>query len=154
MLDLTRVLAGPSAGRTLASYGADVLQVRSEKLPAIETFDLDTGHGKRAINLELLKPGDAETLRQLARNAHVFIDSYRPGGIARLGFSPAALAHIAPGTVYVSVSAYGTDGPWAERRGWEETVEVASLREVPNYGTLRGSPTPPTTPTMAEGRWW
>ena len=126
VLDLTRVLAGPSAGRTLASYGADVLQVRSEKLPAIETFDLDTGHGKRAINLELLKPGDAETLRQLARNAHVFIDSYRPGALAKLGFSPLALAHSNPGMIYVAVSCYGHEGPWAKRRGWEQLAQAAT----------------------------
>lgn len=126
VLDLTRVLAGPTAGRTLASYGADVLLVRSDKLPSIEPFELDTGHGKRAINLDLHKPGDAETLRQLARGAHVFVDSYRPGALAKLGFSPVALAHSNPGMIYVSVSCYGHDGPWAGRRGWEQMAQAAT----------------------------
>ena len=126
VLDLTRVLAGPTVGRTLASYGADVLQVRSERLPTIEAFDLDTGHGKRSINLDLLKPGDAETLRQLARGAQIFVDSYRPGALARLGFSPLALAHSNPGMIYVAVSAYGHEGPWSVRRGWEQLAQAAT----------------------------
>jgi crotonobetainyl-CoA:carnitine CoA-transferase CaiB-like acyl-CoA transferase len=126
VLDLTRVLAGPTVGRTLASYGADILQVRSEKLPTIECFDLDTGHGKRSINLELHKPGDAERLRQLARGAHIFVDSYRPGALSRLGFSPLALAHSNPGMIYVAVSAYGHEGPWAARRGWEQMAQAAT----------------------------
>lgn len=126
VLDLTRVLAGPTVGRTLASYGADVLQVRNEKLPTIECFDLDTGHGKRSINLDLQKPGDAERLRQLARGAHIFVDSYRPGALSRLGFSPLALAHSNPGMICVAVSAYGHEGPWASRRGWEQMAQAAT----------------------------
>lgn len=126
VLDLTRVLAGPSAGRTLACHGADVLSVRAEWLPTIDLFDLDTGHGKRSAFLDLTKPGDAEILRGLARGAHVFVDSYRPGALAALGFSPAALAHAAPGIIYVSLSCYGAQGPWAQRRGWEQLAQSAT----------------------------
>ncbi|HUJ02239.1 MAG TPA: CoA transferase, partial [Rhizomicrobium sp.] len=118
VLDLTRVLAGPTAGRTLASHGADVLAVRARRLETIEAFDLDTGHGKRLADLDLAKPADAEKLRSLVRGAHVFVDSYRPGALAKLGFTPAALAHAAPGIVHVAVSAYGAHGPWGARRGW------------------------------------
>ena len=126
VLDLTRVLAGPTCGRVLASYGADVLAVRAERLPTIPAFDLDTSVGKRAAFLDLQKPSDAEALRSLARTAHIFVDSYRPGALARLGFSPAALAHIAPGMTYVAVSAYGNEGPWAGRRGWEQLAQAAT----------------------------
>ena len=126
ILDLTRVLAGPTCGRTLASYGADVLHVRAERLDTIEMFDLDTGQGKRSTFLDLIKPADAETLRRLVRDAHVFVDSYRPGALARHGFTPAALAHIARGITYVSVSCYGSEGPWAERRGWEQLAQSAT----------------------------
>jgi crotonobetainyl-CoA:carnitine CoA-transferase CaiB-like acyl-CoA transferase len=126
VLDLTRVLAGPTCGRTLASYGAEVLNVRAERLPTIEAFDLDTGQGKHATFLDLAKPADAEALRQLARTAHVFVDSYRPGALAKLGFSPASLAHISPGMIYVAVSAYGHEGPWAGRRGWEQLAQAAT----------------------------
>jgi len=126
VLDLTRVLAGPTCTRVLASYGADVLSVRAERLPAIPAFDLDTGVGKRAAVLDLVKPSDAEALRRLARGAHIFVDSYRPGALAKLGFSPAALAHLAPGMTYVAVSAYGNEGPWAGRRGWEQLAQAAT----------------------------
>jgi crotonobetainyl-CoA:carnitine CoA-transferase CaiB-like acyl-CoA transferase len=126
VLDLTRVLAGPAAGRTLASYGAEVLSVRAERLPTIELFDLDTGHGKRSTYLDLAKPGDAEMLRVLARNADVFVDSYRPGALAALGFTPAALAHAKPGMIYLAVSCYGHRGPWAQRRGWEQLAQSAT----------------------------
>ncbi|MGH6871990.1 MAG: CoA transferase [Rhizomicrobium sp.] len=126
VLDLTRVLAGPTAGRTLASYGADVLGVRAPLLPTVDLFDLDTGFGKRSTFLDLAKPGDAEMLRTLMRQAHVFVDSYRPGALAGLGFTPAALAHAAPGIVSVSISCYGARGPWAERRGWEQLAQSAT----------------------------
>ncbi len=126
VLDLTRVLAGPSAGRTLASYGADVLGVRSPSLPTIDLFDLDTGFGKRSAYLDLTKSADAETLRALVRQAQVFVDSYRPGALAGLGFTPAALAHAAPGIVHLSISCYGANGPWAGRRGWEQMAQSAT----------------------------
>ena len=126
VLDLTRVLAGPTAGRTLASYGADVLAVRAERLPTVDVFDLDTGLGKRSTFLDLAKPADAERLRALAREAHVFVESYRPGALARLGFTPDALAHLAPGIVHVAVSCYGHGGPWAHRRGWEQLAQTAT----------------------------
>ncbi|MDE1985935.1 MAG: CoA transferase [Alphaproteobacteria bacterium] len=126
VLDLTRVLAGPTASRILASHGADVLNIRAERMPTIAAYDLDTGAGKRAAFLDLAKPADAETLRRLVRGAQIFVDSYRPGALARLGFSPAALAHIAPGMTYVAVSAYGAEGPWAGRRGWEQLAQSAT----------------------------
>jgi crotonobetainyl-CoA:carnitine CoA-transferase CaiB-like acyl-CoA transferase len=126
VLDLTRVLAGPTCGRTLASYGADVLHVRAERLDTTELFDLDTGHGKRSAFLDLVKPADAEMLRRLVRDAHIFVDSYRPGALAKHGFTPAALAHIARGITYVSISCYGHEGLWAERRGWEQLAQSAT----------------------------
>lgn len=125
-LDLTRVLAGPACARTLASYGAEALHIRAERLETIDLFDLDTGQGKRSVLLDLAHPADAEALRKLVRRAHLFIDSYRPGALAKLGFTPAALAHIAGGITYVSISCYGLDGPWAGRRGWEQLAQSAT----------------------------
>ncbi len=126
VLDFTRVLAGPTVGRTLASHGAEVLGIRAERLPTIELFDLDTGQGKRAAYLDLTKPADAERLRGLAREAHVFVDSYRPGALADLGVTPAALSHASPGIIYCAVSCYGHHGPWAGRRGWEQLAQCAT----------------------------
>ncbi|HUO92974.1 MAG TPA: CoA transferase [Rhizomicrobium sp.] len=126
VLDLTRVLAGPTVGRTLASHGAEVLGVRAEKLPTVDVFDLDTGLGKRSTFLDLTKPGDAEQLRALARDAHVFVDSYRPGALGGLGVTPAALSHSSPGIIYCAVSCYGHHGPWASRRGWEQLAQCVT----------------------------
>ncbi len=126
VLDLTRVLAGPTVGRTLAAHGAEVLSVHAERLPTIALFDLDTGHGKRSTYLDLAKPGDAEQLRGLAREAHVFVDSYRPGALGKFGVTPAAFAHSAPGTVYCTVSCYGLHGPWGVRRGWGQLAQSAT----------------------------
>lgn len=126
VLDLTRVLAGPVVARTLASHGAEVLGVRSERLENDPLFDLDTGSGKRSTFLELTRPSEAELLRSLARDAHVFVDSYRPGALGGLGITPAALAHISPGIIYVSVSCYGHQGPWAQRRGFEQMAQSAT----------------------------
>ncbi len=126
VLDLTRVLAGPTAGRTLASHGAEVLHVRAERLPSIGVFDLDTGHGKRSAFLDLAKPADAERLRKLVRKAHVFVDSYRPGALAKLGFTSESLSHLSPGIVHVGISCYGRRGPWAARPGWEQLAQTAT----------------------------
>lgn len=126
VLDLTRVLAGPAAGRTLASHGAEVLAIRSPALPTIDLFDLETGIGKRCAFLDLKRPAEAEQLRQLARQADVFVESYRPGGLARLGFSAEALALLSPGIVHVAISCYGHHGPWAARPGWEQMAQAAT----------------------------
>ncbi len=151
VLDLTRVLAGPTAGRTLASYGAEVLNIRAEKLETIDLFDLDTGHGKRSAYLDLVKPADAERLRQLVRGAHVFVDSYRPGALSRLGFTPAALAHVARGITYVAVSCYGHEGPWAERRGWEQLAQSATglAHEQGAFRNRARDPVPELIPAAA-----
>jgi crotonobetainyl-CoA:carnitine CoA-transferase CaiB-like acyl-CoA transferase len=126
VLDATRVLAGPACGRTLAQYGADVLRVSSPALPSIPAFVLETGHGKRSAFVDLARPGGAETLRGLAREADVFCDGYRPGALARRGFGAAALAALRPGIVAVSVCCYGQWGPWAERAGWEQLAQSAT----------------------------
>lgn len=126
VLDLTRVLAGPTAGRTLAAHGADVLGVRAPGLPTVDLFDLDTGHGKRSTYLDLGKPGDAEALRGLLRDAHILVDSYRPGALADRGLTPEAIAHTTPGLIYVAICCYGHRGPWAGRRGWEQLAQTAT----------------------------
>lgn len=126
VLDLTRVLAGPAAGRTLASYGADVLGISSPHLPSVEPFVVETGHGKRSAFLDLRQPDQRDQLHDLARMADIFIDGYRNSSLARLGFSAEALAEVRPGIVHVSVSCYGEVGPWAERAGWEQLAQTAT----------------------------
>lgn len=125
-LDLTRVLAGPTCGRTLAEHGADVLKVGSPKLPFIEPFVIDTGHGKRSAHLDLDRPEEADRLRALAAEADVFAQGYRSGALERRGFGPDALAALRPGIVYVSMNCYGHEGPWRGRPGWEQLAQTVT----------------------------
>lgn len=125
VLDLTRILAGPVAGRTLAAYGADVMLVNSPKLPNIDNI-ADTSRGKLSVHLDLTTAPGRDTLRALVRQADVFLQGYRPGALASLGFGPQALAELRPGIVCVSLSAYGRTGPWAGRRGFDSLVQTAT----------------------------
>ena len=123
-LDLTRILAGPMAARTLAEQGADVLMVTAERLPQIAEHVLDTNHGKRSCFLDLAKAEDAATLKALAKGADVFSQGYRPGMLQKLGFGPEELAKHRPGIIYVSISCYGADGPFSHRGGWEQVAQT------------------------------
>ena len=124
VLDLTRVLAGPVGGRALAAYGADVMLVNSPHLPNIPAI-ADTSRGKLSAHADLRTEEGRAALQRLVADAHVFVQGYRPGGLEALGFGPAALAEQRPGIVCVSLSAYGTQGPWASRRGFDSLVQTA-----------------------------
>lgn len=124
VLDLTRILAGPVAARTLAEHGAEVLMVTAARLPQIPEHVVDTSHGKRSCFLDLSKAEDAARLRALVQDADVFSQGYRPGMIGKHGFSPEELAAIKPGLVYTSISCYGADGPFSHRGGWEQVAQT------------------------------
>lgn len=126
VLDLSRVIAGPVAGRTLAVHGADVLLISGPGLPAIQWLTIDTGRGKLTGFVELKSEEGGARLRDLLLEADIFSQGYRPRALAHLGFSPEEAARISPGIVYVSLSAYGHAGPWAERRGFDSLVQTAT----------------------------
>jgi crotonobetainyl-CoA:carnitine CoA-transferase CaiB-like acyl-CoA transferase len=126
VLDLSRVIAGPVAGRTLAAHGADVMLISSPDLPAIPWLTIDTGRGKLTSFVDLRSEQGRSRLRELLAQADVFSQGYRPQALAALGFSPQDAAEISPGIVYVSLSAYGHAGPWAERRGFDSLVQTAT----------------------------
>jgi len=126
VLDLTRVLAGPTCARTLAEHGADVLKITAPHLPNSGSVELDTGLGKLSAHLDLRNQQDVETLLTLVRGADVFSQSYRPEALASRGFSPEALAEIRPGIVCVELRAWGREGPWRERRGFDTIVQTAT----------------------------
>jgi crotonobetainyl-CoA:carnitine CoA-transferase CaiB-like acyl-CoA transferase len=126
VLDLSRVIAGPVAGRTLAAHGADVLLVSGPDLPAIPWLAIDTGRGKLTSFVDLRSEQGRGTLRGLLAQADIFSQGYRPRALAVLGFSAEDAARLSPGIVYVSLSAYGPAGPWAERRGFDSLVQTAT----------------------------
>lgn len=123
VLDLTRILAGPTCARTLAEHGADVLMVSAEHLPQSQYFVMDTSHGKRSTFLDINNPEDHSRLTQLVGESDVFSQGYRTDVLARRGFSPEKLAEIRPGIVYTSMNCYGFEGPFAERAGWEQLAQ-------------------------------
>ncbi|CAO5236852.1 CoA transferase [Frankia sp. AgKG'84/4] len=145
VLDLTRVIAGPVAGRTLAAYGADVLRIGAAHLPEMGSLLADTGFGKRNARLDLRVAADAHRLRELISTADVVLQAYRPGALDRLGFGPAAVTRLRPGIVYASISAYGRRGPWCGLRGFDSLVQTASglaLGAAAATGSVRPVPLP------------
>ena len=126
VLDLTRVIAGPSCARTLAEHGAEVMKISGAHLPSLGRQEYDTGHGKLSAHLDLREAKDIATLQGLVRNADIFSQGYRPGTIGARGFSPEALHALRPGIIAVSLCAFSHAGPWASRRGFDTVVQSVS----------------------------
>ncbi|KAF5351563.1 hypothetical protein D9758_007210 [Tetrapyrgos nigripes] len=130
VLDLSRVLAGPVAGRTLAAHGADDLLVTSPLLPALPDLDVDTSRGKRTTQLDLTHTEDSEKLKSLARDADVFLQAYRPGALEVKGFGVDELMKMEGkrkhGIVCANLCAWGWDGPWKDRRGFDSLVQTST----------------------------
>src|SRR6184192_1636174 len=126
VLDLTRVLAGPTCARTLAEHGADVLKITAPHIAARDDQEYDTGHCKLSARLDLRQTQDLETLKGLVREGDVFSQGYRPGTLAGRGLAPQQLAALRPGIVYVSLCAFSHVGPWASRRGFDTVVQNVS----------------------------
>ena len=125
VLDLTRILAGPVAGRCLAAYGADVMMINGPHLPNIGAI-ADMSRGKLSTLIDLRDAAGRQQLAALADSAQVFLQGYRPGALAGQGFGAPALAARRPGIVVASLSAYGPLGPWAGRRGFDSLVQAAT----------------------------
>jgi crotonobetainyl-CoA:carnitine CoA-transferase CaiB-like acyl-CoA transferase len=123
VLDLTRVIAGPVAGRTLAALGAEVLRIDPPDMPELPGAHLDTGPGKRSAYLDL---SDVARREALLADADVLLTGYRPGALARFGLDAGDLATRHPGLVCVRLSAWGTTGAWADRRGFDSLVQAAT----------------------------
>ncbi|MGA5195206.1 CoA transferase [Streptomyces exfoliatus] len=119
VLDLTRVIAGPVATRTLALLGADVLRIDPPGNPELPDQHADTDVGKRTAALDLDRPSDRRTFDELLDAADVLVTGYRPGALDRFGLHR-------PGLVTARLSAWGDHGPWRQRRGFDSLVQVAT----------------------------
>ncbi|MEO7373644.1 MAG: CoA transferase [Terrimesophilobacter sp.] len=120
VLDFTRVIAGPVATRALALLGAEVLRVDPPQLPELPNQHVETGQGKWSALLDLATDTELVQANELLSIADILVTGYRPGAIERYGFERP------PGLVQATVSAWGTSGPWAHRRGFDSIVQAAS----------------------------
>ena len=124
VLDLTRILAGPIAARTLAEHGADVLMVTGKDLPQVHAYVSDTSHGKRSCFINIKEDEGSRQLKDLVHGADIFSQGYRPGAMEKRGFGPEDLCQIRPGLIYLSINCYGFDGPFSDRGGWEQVAQI------------------------------
>ncbi|MGL5858098.1 MAG: CoA transferase, partial [Angustibacter sp.] len=126
VIDLTRVIAGPVATRTLAGWGADVLRLDGPRLPEIPAQALDTLPGKRSAVLDFDDPAGLSHLHHLLNQADVLVVGYRPGALTRFGLDPQTVVQRHPHLTVVSISAWGQVGPWAARRGFDSMVQCST----------------------------
>ena len=126
VLDFTRVIAGPVCTRTLAAYGADVLRIGAPELPVVESILPDTTLGKRFANADITTSSGRETVLQLVAEADVAVIGFRPGAFAGHGLGPEDLFSANPNLVLAEMSAFGPDGPWGGKRGFDSITQTAT----------------------------
>ncbi|KAF2686309.1 CoA-transferase family III [Lentithecium fluviatile CBS 122367] len=137
VVEMSRVIAAPVAGKTLAAHGADVIWITSPTLPDLPGLDRDLARGKRTVQLDIKQEQDKVELLELLRTADVFIQSYRPGSLAAQGLSKEELTQANPNLITAALSAYGPDGPWSQNRGFDSLVQTCSginIADAERYG--------------------
>ncbi|KAK4498623.1 hypothetical protein PRZ48_011282 [Zasmidium cellare] len=126
VLCLTHAIAGPSSGRTLAEYGASVLQImytHGFEHPFVYTY---ANLGCASSRLDLNKTGDREHMWQLVKDADVWVDSYRGGALSKFGFNDEKLHEANPSLIISHVRLYGESGPWANKPGFDMQGSASS----------------------------
>ena len=126
VLDLTRVIAGPVATRYLGALGADVLRLDPPDRPELALHAYDGLFAKRSALLDFGAADGRARMHELLSAADVLVHGYRPHALDRFGLNPDVLAERHPGLVVVSLSAWGSRGPWGDRRGFDSIVQAAS----------------------------
>jgi len=136
VLDLTRVLAGPHCGRMLCDLGAEVIKVEppdgdltrfsSPKVGSMATYFMQQNAGKKCVSIDLSVAEGADIFRRLVSVSDVVIENYRAGVMDRLGLGWSTLRTINPRLVYASISGYGADGPWVDRRAYASVIGAES----------------------------
>jgi len=137
VLDLSHVIAGPTASHYLALEGADVIKVEPPGKGDILRWARDRldqsvsvgfaaiNGGKQSLAIDLKHPSARQWLTELIRQSDVFIENYRPGAVARLGFDYERVRAIKPDIVYASISGFGQEGEWAPRPAYDHVVQSA-----------------------------
>ncbi|AJP59664.1 acyl-CoA transferase [Pandoraea vervacti] len=125
VLDLTRILAGPTATRFLAGFGAQVLRIDPPDWDEVGTVP-EVVQGKRCARLDLKQANGRAVLEDLLRDADIVVHGYRPDALERLGFGAARRRELNPALIDVSLDAYGWQGPWHARRGFDSLVQMSA----------------------------
>ncbi|CAB3792155.1 CoA transferase [Pararobbsia alpina] len=142
VLDLTRVLAGPTATRFLAGFGAEVLRIDPPTWdePAVVP---EVVLGKRCARLDLKNAADRERFEQLLSDADVLVHGYRSDALTSLGLGEDRRRELNPGLVDISLDAYGWSGPWTTRRGFDSLVQMSTgIADAGMRAAARDKPTP------------
>ncbi len=126
VLDLCIILAGPTCGRTLAEFGADVIKIDNPDREGGIGFHHDVNRGKRSLLLDLKRQEGRDVFWRLVEDADVVVQNYRAGAVERLGISYDEVRKRKPDIIYASLNAYGHDGPWEARPGWEQLAQAAT----------------------------
>ena len=149
MLDLSRVVSGPLCGRLLADLGADVVKVEppdgdnTRKVPPLvdgrSAYFAQMNSGKRSLCVDLKRDGAIDVVARLADRSDVLIENFRPGVLARMGLGSDDLRGRNPRLVYCSITGWGQEGPWRDRRAYAPLVhaEVGTLEFA---ARMRGRP--------------
>jgi crotonobetainyl-CoA:carnitine CoA-transferase CaiB-like acyl-CoA transferase len=141
VLSFTHAVAGPTVGRTLAEQGADVLCATRPNDYEHEFIYAEANIGSRSAYVDLDSPAGKDRAAALLSDADVVINNHRRGSLERRGLEPVQLAEQHPGLVYVSVTCYGSTGPWAQRGGFDMNGSAAS-----GLMTTEGSEAAPRLP--------
>lgn len=144
VLSFTHAVAGPVVGRTLAEHGAEVLCGTRPNDYEHEFIYAEANVGSRSAYLDLASPAGKASVDALLADAHVVVNNHRVGALERHGLCPGQLAEQHPGLVYVSVTCYGSRGPWAKRGGFDMNASAAS-----GLMTIEGTEAEPRLPVTA-----
>lgn len=131
VVDLTRIIAGPSITRSLAELGASVMRCTAPHLPDVVALQADLNWGKWNCNIDLREEADREKLRLLIQEADVVVQGYRPGVLDKFGFGEDDIMKMCEkrnkGVIYVRENSYGWHGPWKDRSGWQQIADAVSF---------------------------
>ena len=134
VLDLCIILAGPTCGRTLGEFGADVIKIDDPTRILDPVGYIDVNRGKRSIMLNLKTQEGRGVFWKLVENADVIVENNRKSAVQRLGLGYEEVKQVKPDIVYASLNAFGYDGPWSERAGWEQLAQGTSGMQVRRGG--------------------
>jgi crotonobetainyl-CoA:carnitine CoA-transferase CaiB-like acyl-CoA transferase len=142
VVDLSHVIAGPMASFYLAQMGAEVIKVEP---PHGEIMRPNPGFaalnaGKRSAAIDIRQQQGADSVRELARTADVFIENFRPGVVQRLGLDYDAIARLKPDIVYCSISAYGQQGEWSGRGAYDHVIQALTGMMMMSGDESHGDP--------------